>query len=110
MVTSPCEAIAVASKIGSHIKANNIASSDLFLSVCVPATAAIDDLQRLILSAPAPPHEPGLLRPLCCASWVPRRTVPASRYHPAPPWRRALSLFLTLNRTRDGQLPRSFHH
>jgi hypothetical protein len=58
----------VASKIGSHIKASNIASSDLFLSVRVPATAAIDDLQRLILSAPAAPHEPGLLRPFCCGS------------------------------------------
>jgi hypothetical protein len=34
--------------IGSHIKANNIASSDRFLSVCVPVATAIDDLQRLI--------------------------------------------------------------
>src|SRR5260370_24587686 len=84
MVTSPSAAIAVDSKIGSHIKANNIASSDLFLSVCVPATAAIDDLQRPILSAPAAPHEPGLLRPSCGGTPVAPTTGPRVARTPSP--------------------------
>src|SRR5580704_8345784 len=125
MVISPSAAIAVASNIGSHIKANNIASSERFLSVRGPV--AIDDLQRLIFvckicspavrghlhatsrvcygSSPA-----GLARP--AGEWAP---IVKPRDRQALPWAQnsianvSLGSVLTLSRRRDGQLPRFFH-